>query len=620
MNLPDLKADHRAQSITDLNGQKLVLLINGVEADANQIATLRPQDVLRIEHQRVASSKWATSAGAVNFVLKRWQYGGNLLISADECFGYESGNYLAYFNRAKGNTTFATTINGKWANNRDVGIFGIERFHLNTIDFTRIRNNIGGQVKENEQSVQLLLQNITQDHKLHTSLLFSRKATPLAFTTDEQRYEGALENSTNICQQTSSQTALSPTFTIEYTKYIKSGKTLSFNGEVNYSYSKYHQLYEETSFPHIETSVNDKTWQFYGQVYYEQTLPHNVYLTTSLSHHHTSYNDSYQSSVTNIQKLRTENSTASVQLYKVIGDKAYYFILGGISNNYTKLNRNVSNRLYPLFYYGVNYAINMKNSLSMTGHYVFTNYSPAYKNEIKVQNSPFEFTIGNPNIEATKVYQNNFSYNTVLNKLKLTLMQTINIYWDNSFKTYHASADRLYQQTANAGNFFSYKFVASVSWNTLSEKLRFNATTFYDHIRTNGGLYHSRINRFWVETNILYLFGNFMLSGSYGSPHKEYWVAGPYEGWENDNYSIELSWNHTAWNARIGAVNFLQVKRGEHRWYNYGAYETDTWNYSRSKGRNLFLSITYSLNYGRKTEQGDTSIQSKTIDAIMRTY
>lgn len=620
MNLPDLRVDSRSQIITNLNGNQLVALINGVEADASQIATLQPKDIIRIEHQRVPQGKWATSAGVVNFVVKEWAYGGNVLLRADECFGYQSGNYLTYFNYSHGNTTYSTTLNGKWAHNKDVGTIGTEQFHLNNLDFTRERNNLNGDVKENSQSTQFMLQNVTQGHRFKSCLLFSHKATPWQYSLDELKYVGAFEDMCTEQKRRTHQSALSPLLTTDYTKYFTGGRTLNISGEISYSHSNYCSSYMETWQQCIDTRVLDNTWDIYSSAYYQFPLPHNIYMTFLLSHRHTLFNDNYRGNTVTDQDLAVGNTSASVQLYQVVNNKVYYYLLGGISNYLTKLNGKTSNYLYPMIFYGLNFNINPKNSLSVTGHYTSTNYSPTYKNQTLLQNSFFEFTMGNPDLKATKVFQQDLSYNTTFYGVMLSLMYSFSTCLDNSFNVYWISEDYLFRQMRNEGNFYSNKAIASASWNTLSDRLRLRLTGYYDHINTSGGIYHNSIDRLWFDASAMWMMGDFMLSASYTTPRRDFWINGPYKERKNNNYSIELSWNHNQWSASVGALNFLKTKRSSRRFYDYGAYAVDMRNYSRAQGRNIFFTITYTMSYGRKTDRGDTSIAPKTTDAIMRTF
>jgi hypothetical protein len=52
----------------------------------------------------------------------------------------------------------------------------------------------------------------------------------------------------------------------------------------------------------------------------------------------------------------------------------------------------------------------------------------------------------------------------------------------------------------------------------------------------------------------------------------------------------------------------------------YGCYRRDIWNYGEADGRNVNLTVTYSLGYGKKSERGDTDINKHINSAIMKAY
>ena len=66
--------------------------------------------------------------------------------------------------------------------------------------------------------------------------------------------------------------------------------------------------------------------------------------------------------------------------------------------------------------------------------------------------------------------------------------------------------------------------------------------------------------------------------------------------------------------GKAGLVNFITYK------LDYGCYRRDIWNYGEADGRNINLTVTYSLGYGKKSERGDTDIDKHINSAIMKTY
>ncbi|MGN0350200.1 MAG: hypothetical protein ACI4ES_01005, partial [Roseburia sp.] len=114
MNIPDIASSSHNQSINMLNGQDVQCLINGIEAQPDEVATLSAKDIVRIEFQRTPGGKYVGKGGVMNFITRQYDYGGNVYLSADEGFAYQYGDYLAFANYKKEALTLSVTGSFKW--------------------------------------------------------------------------------------------------------------------------------------------------------------------------------------------------------------------------------------------------------------------------------------------------------------------------------------------------------------------------------------------------------------------------------------------------------------------------------------------------------------------------
>lgn len=75
MQVPDLEVSARTRSITTHNGGEVVLCINGMEALAEDVASLSAKNIRTIEYIRTPSGKYAGKPGLLNFVTVKMNYG-----------------------------------------------------------------------------------------------------------------------------------------------------------------------------------------------------------------------------------------------------------------------------------------------------------------------------------------------------------------------------------------------------------------------------------------------------------------------------------------------------------------------------------------------------------------
>lgn len=134
------------------------------------------------------------------------------------------------------------------------------------------------------------------------------------------------------------------------------------------------------------------------------------------------------------------------------------------------------------------------------------------------------------------------------------------------------------------------------------------------------GLYDISYHPFYINTSATYYLKNFYFQASYQSPGKTVQGNRAAIYTDRDYYQILAGWSKSGWNVRFSAINLLRDD-----WM----AATQTFNsplYSETKiiggnnfHRRLNVAITYTLNYGRKVQQGnEVGQQSGTNSAILK--
>lgn len=75
-----------------------------------------------------------------------------------------------------------------------------------------------------------------------------------------------------------------------------------------------------------------------------------------------------------------------------------YYASAGITDLYSTIGGHNDNQFSPMAFYGVTYAFNQKQTISITGNYAHSIYNPSYKNDAVIRTSFFEATSGTPNL------------------------------------------------------------------------------------------------------------------------------------------------------------------------------------------------------------------------------
>lgn len=618
MQTAELDVSPRTQSITTHSGREVVLCINGVEVLPEDVATLRSKNIRSIEYIRTPSGKYAGKAGLINFVTVKLEYGGNVYLSAAEGFAYKTGDYLAFTDFTKKGLTLSLTASGDWAHDHSY-TDGHEDYTFS--DHTTLTRDVTSQSslqKSNNEAIRLKLTSTGENHRLNTYVSLTRQAVPSAEAVMNAQYNGRYNGTTERLTSSDSR-GLAPTFYANYTLWLPKDQTLDFTASASFGHNKYNSLYNETSQPTMTSAVTEDNNSIHGNARYYKSWQNGRMLSASLTHDHNHYKDIYAGTSTGDQRLTTDVTMGLLQLSGST-QKYYYYVSVGVSNSAVSLNSTHYNYCVPVAFYGGNYALNQKHSLSLNGLFTHTLFDPSDKNDMTVPTSFFEAVKGNPNLAPLKVLGNTLSYNGQIGKSKISLSYDNNIYFDNILHQYTADNQTIFDTRINDGTFYGNMLTATYAYSVFSDKLRLSLTAIEEYNMLRGDEYDTSKNIFRMKASVTYLTGDWMLKMNYRSPYTSLDIREPYLIHRRPVYELQVSWNHKDWAVEALVHNPFNRYDKQHITMDYGCYRRDTWNYSEADGCNLNLKLTYSFGYGKKQERGNTEIDKRINSAIMRTY
>ena len=618
MQTAELEASSHTKRITTHGGREVVLCINGMEALAEDVATLRAKNIRSIEYIRTPSGKYAGKAGLVNFITYKMEYGGNVYLSATEGFAYKSGDYLAFADFTKKGLTLSLTASGDWAHDHSY-IDGQEYFTF--ADYSTLARDLENEHslrKTNNQAMRLKLTSKGSNHRMNVYIGLARQAVPCAEqmmrTHYTERYEATNQRFTSADGR-----GLAPTAYANYTLWLPKDQILDFTASASFGHNRYNSSYMETAQEKISSEVTEDNNAIRGNARYYKSWKNGLTFSGSLTHDHNYYKDTYMGSAVGKQCLTTDVTMGLLQL-SGSSQKYYYYVSAGVSNSAAKLNDKRYNYCCPVAYYGINYALNKKQSFSLDGLFTHTLFDPSNKNNMIVSTSFFEAIKGNPDLAPLKVLGNTLSYNGQIGKSKVSVTYDSNIYFDNILHRYDANRQTIYASRINDGTFYGNMFRVTYACSAFANKLRFSMTAIEEYNMLRGDIYDISRNIFRIKASITYLTGDWMLRFNYNTPYTALDIREPYLICRRPVYEWLASWNHKDWTIKAQVRNPFSRYKKQHITMNYGCYCRDTWEYSENDGRNINLTVTYSLGYGKKSKLGEIDIDKRINSAIMKTY
>ncbi len=190
-------------------------------------------------------------------------------------------------------------------------------------------------------------------------------------------------------------------------------------------------------------------------------------------------------------------------------------------------------------------------------------------------------------------------------------------YFNNTSNRYIADDNIMYHKLINDGDFSYNKLTLGLSANLLDNRLRLKGNAWFSMNRFDSEDRPVRSNDLRADFSASYMFGDWQVKGVYALPYSVLGI----EGIKIHNTAqYGLNWQHGNWAAECCIENVLDRRLSTRTNANYGFYRSISESLSDLKGRNIIISVTYTLPYGKKTEKDRVETESKVSSPILRPF
>ncbi len=617
MNLPDFNVDVSTQTITTTTGRDVKILLNGLEVSPDELATLAASEVVQIDYMRNPGGRYAGSGAVMNFITERYDFGGNVYLSADEGLARQYGAYTGMVSHKKNAVTLAITASGKWDNMSQLSSFYNTAYFPDGILGQRIYPG-GAKSRTNSQYLKFKYSHAVGNHALDVSALMKRNSRPKNFMADKIVYSG-IKDFTSEATRSSDENGILPAVGLKYNLFLPGGHTLMVSSEVSHGHTSYGSLRTESGFDDIVNNAVENNIKAGGNVSYFKSMAHGLSLGVSLDEYYNYFHDVYSGSFDNAQTLTNNHAMVMVHVDQSLPSGLSYYVSAGMTDLYSTIGTHYDNQLSPMAFYGLTYAVNHRHSFSLTGNYAHSIYDPSYKNDAVIRTSFWEAMMGNPDLEQLKALQNMVSYNGRVGRFGLSFTYDYLKYFGNTSYRYFTENDVMYHRLVNDGDFCYHKLVFGLSGNLMDGKLRLRGNATYSMNRFDSKYRPCKSDDWQADIGVSYMFGDWQVKGTYALPYSVLGV----DGVRVDNpsqYGVSLSWRKGNWAAECCVENFVDRRMITRREANYGVYQSVSRSASDLKGRNMSVSVTYMLSYGKKTDRERVETDQDINSAILRPF
>lgn len=601
-------------------GQSVQVRINGRISTIDQVKTLLPETIKRVEWIDNPGLRYNGANYVLNFIVSNPTVGGSIMVNAMPALNQSWGSYFTNLKLNSGRSQFEI-----WGRFKLTNKIKSHREYMETFTYpddsslTREETSHGGVMDNTMGNFTASYSYIKPDTTvLMVDLSYYRKFTDLF------KYDGLLSLSNGMDD------------ILLTDMYGEKGS------------KPYLSLYFEQHFANKQMIVVDFNSSFYfGKSYsdYIEQLPGATHYLTDIQTMIKDRNQAYGVEADYINNWKNSRFTAGVSytanrnrsVYENLGgeifhqrqDKVYFFaeyfqrikkftITAGMGVQYTDFmfreTSQGSNSWNMRPQATVTYGINQNHQLKLSFETWQSVPSLAETNIVPQQLDGFQWRIGNPNLKTSNSYMLTLRYNfnvpRVIGQFGLRAITSPNaitplLYWDNNrlITTYENS-----QGLQNLSFFISPQIEIIPKWVMLSGYLQYRM----ERMRGTGYKLH---NYNWSgNANLRLMHWGFVLSSQYMRAQHDLW--GEKISWGENISVIDLSYNWKDWQFGLGMI----MPFGK---YDQGSKMLSKWNtneqHMRLDMRMPYVSISYNVQWGHqkraslKLIETDVNVDSSNI-------
>ncbi len=613
--LPGLDASPFSTSVKAY-GNDVLLCINGIESNSDEIKTLNPKDVKRVDYYLGFDERHPTSRYVIDFIVKIRDYGGAVAMQANQYLNRATGDGLFDWRTFSGKTEIGVLLTGDYNHYAP----GIDSYTYNDLVFnygnvSRLSKN--GTVSQNGNGMSEKFYFLGR-YK-HGTLKAAAKLHHL-HNKNKSDYHNTIESPGTVTEEDDyslfHNDNLQPTVTVSYDHKFKKGY---LTASVNSSYSHTKGTRDYFSQNSVLSSTRENFWSVAPFVRYTHNIgnKHSVFGAVSMSYHNSEINyienDGLQPSMT--KTLWT--SFILGDNYKIAKNLSInadvYFSLGDVKN-FGKSRRE----------YFVSPTIWLSYSLPkgyLSGCVYRTSSKPSmymYSTDEKWVD-PYFYLKGNPELKISEKYT---AYIYWINNCKwgyIDLYSDYNVTLNSIFLDIECDNDRnaFVQTFTDGGRYEKFNFKASIAYYLFRKKLKLHLTAFYS--RYNARTFEK------MHTDAKYIYGEavYMDKGFYANlgVQTPYSTLEPFGNKERVPFKVKISAGYTVneWSVGLYCSNpFMRTK--SQSYFSMPGITRKSYNYSPRERDNQFgIKLSYRFNYGKPNHKyQDVEIKEGESSAILK--
>lgn len=606
--IPEIVVNDAMQTITTY-GEAVQLRINGRMVGIEQVKSLLPESIKKVEWINNPGLRYGKVAGVLNFIVTNPTVGGSLMLSARPALNLRWGTYNADVKLNSGRSQWNVGALLKATNHISAHRDYYERFtYPDLTTLTRRETPREGYVCDTWGNAWLSYSYVKPD----TTTFYVSLSSSATFDT-EKCYNGTmtLSNSDEQIYITDNQgmSGYKPSLSMYLEQHFERKQTLVVDCRASAYYGDTYTDYLErrttATLPHtnVHTFIHDSNKAFGMEANYIKEWDNSKF-TAGINYGANRNRSSYH----NLEGAVFHQRQDRMNLYgEYLAKVGKFALTAGLGANWVKYKfvetRQGNSEWMVRPQLSVDYQISPRTSLRL-GYQMWQDAPTlSQTNVVAQQIDGFQWVEGNPNLKMSKSYKLSLTYRFFLPRINASLSAIAYNNSDAITTCLGWRGDRLvtgYENSKGLRNIalrFSPQVVVIPQWLMASGSVSFR------HERMEGADYLHYHNNWSGNVAVMATHYGFTLSCQYICAEKT--IYGEVISWPESISLVDLTYNWKKWSFAIGMI----MPFGK---YDQGSMLINKWNtnenHMRADIRLPYISVSYNLRWGKQKRNLDKLI------------
>ena len=629
MAIPQLSISLADNSVTTPTGQPVSIFINWLPASAQEIEGLLTADVRRIEYMDFPSDpRFNGHPHVINFIMQQYEYGGYTKATANENFLVGLSSRISVYSKFAYRRMTYDLYAG--ASNHDIhhagtsitGNYRLGASDATPVQITRSESFDNARFKYNQYPVTFRATYDSDKTRIANTVGFNFDQSPVATTDGHIDFSGA---ATDGYSYTKSEpyTSRFLAWAGNYYFILPSGFHLSISPSANYGHTNYTYTYR-TSTPaasQIENISRENSSQLRGSANLYRIFSNSssafVRAYSGITRNDVSYRGTspYDNRFSDTYAGAAIGYRRNTRRWSLNADAAVQW-------ERNEINSTSVSEAYPLVNLSASFSPSPSHSVQAYFHFGANYPGASEKTPNVLRLNELMYQTGNPDLKLSRQVTANMQYNWIPRR---NFSTTFFAQYFGEYDLYvpvftpYDGGKALLRGYDTDGTYHRTQVGLSFNLHLAGNKIQLAAQPSVYFYRMTG---HYDISKtpFSIHTSATFYLNDFYFQASYQTPERTVQGNRAVYYKDRDFYQLLAGWSKCGWNVRLTAINMFRSD-----WI--GATQTlnsPLYSETRLVGGNYFhrrlnLSVTYTLNYGKKVQQGnEVGEQSGAASAIMK--